>query len=409
MSVPERSTRKLAVDVVRRLRQAGHEALLAGGCVRDMLLGRRPTDYDVATSATPEQVAALFRRVLMVGAKFGVAMVIDRGRRIEVSTFRSDVSYSDGRRPDAVRFVSAREDASRRDFTINGMFLDPLTDEVVDYVGGQADLEAGVVRAIGDPDTRFREDYLRTLRAVRFAVRLGFDLEPATRAAIARHAGRIVEISGERVREELEKMLSGAAGAEAADLLADLGLLEAILPELFAPPQRWRAARERLAEVAPAGELLLSLGGLLCELSRDELAGIARRWGASNRMRDAMTWLAEHLDDWRDLPDRPAPLKRLMIHPAWPALLELWKVRERRMTGGQERTARLAEQAGRIPAERVRPEPFVAGADLLNMGMRPGSRLGNVLARLYEEQLDERLAGRDEALARARELMGRKD
>jgi len=209
------ATKSTALWVLRRLRSAGFQALLAGGCVRDMLLGVRSVDYDVATDATPRQVKRLFRHVLLVGAKFGVAMVIHRGRKVEVTTFRSDLSYSDGRRPDAVRFSTARQDAQRRDFTMNGMFYDPVADEVVDYVGGRKDLKAGIVRTIGRPDKRFAEDYLRMLRAVRFAVGLGFRIDPATAAAVRKHARGISAISGERIFDELNKMLSRDSAGEA--------------------------------------------------------------------------------------------------------------------------------------------------------------------------------------------------
>ena len=223
--------------MVRRLREANHEALWAGGCVRDELLGLTPKDYDVATSARPEEVRKLFRRTIAVGMSFGVVDVIgprhDHGHlTIEVATFRSDVSYSDGRHPDAVVFSSAREDALRRDFTINGMFYDPLDDRLIDYVGGQDDLRAGVLRAIGDPRQRFDEDKLRMLRAVRMATRFGLAFDPATEAAVKALAGEIRVVSAERIADELRKMLADPRRARGMSLFFELGLAAVVLPEL---------------------------------------------------------------------------------------------------------------------------------------------------------------------------------
>src|SRR5579884_754814 len=237
MSRPE-SERQFAVEVVARLREAGHEALWAGGCVRDELLGLEPHDFDVATAARPEQVQALFRRTVAVGASFGVVEVIGprvggAHLKVQVATFRSDGPYSDERRPDSVVFSSPREDAERRDFTINGMFLDPLTGQVIDHVGGKADLEARVLRAIGDPAQRFREDRLRLLRAVRFATRFGLTIEPATAAAIKAMADAVAVVSAERVADELRKLLVHPRRADGMRLFLELGLAKPLLPELL--------------------------------------------------------------------------------------------------------------------------------------------------------------------------------
>ena len=404
----EGATKRLAISVVRKLRSAGHEALLAGGCVRDMLLGHRPTDYDVATSATPKQVKKLFRRVLMVGAKFGVAMVIQQRRRIEVATFRTDLSYSDGRRPDAVKFVSAKEDALRRDFTINGIFYDPLDQRVVDYVDGQKDLQAGIIRAIGKADRRLSEDYLRMLRAVRFAGRLSFRIDPATARAIRRHARRISEISGERVREELEKMFAHRSAGRAVKELHDLGLLAAILPELPAKGASWQAALRRAGAVGRHRNALLMLSALLCELPRADLKKICRRWGTSNRTRDSLIWIADHLDDWPAMVDASlARIKRILAHPAADVLQTLWRVRERAETGKTVCTKAIGRRVARIDPEQVAPAPVVNGSDLKRLGVPEGEQLGRALAKLYEEQLNEQFPSRREALARARRIVGK--
>ncbi|HEV3237319.1 MAG TPA: CCA tRNA nucleotidyltransferase, partial [Gemmataceae bacterium] len=229
--------RDFAIQVVRQLREAGYQALWAGGCVRDELLGLMPQDYDVATDARPEQVQKEFRSTVAVGASFGVIEVLgplaDIGRlTVEVATFRSDVSYSDGRHPDAVVFSSAKEDALRRDFTINGMFFDPLADELIDYVGGKQDLEAKIVRAIGDPKIRFEEDKLRMLRAVRIAARFNFSLDEATAKAIRGMANEIQVVSAERIAEELRKLLLSPHRARGVRLLDETGLANVLFPEL---------------------------------------------------------------------------------------------------------------------------------------------------------------------------------
>ena len=235
-----------ALFVLHRLRDAGYTAYFAGGCVRDMLLKAEPKDYDIATDATPTQVEGLFRRVLMVGAKFGVAIVINYRQDVEVATFRTDASYTDGRRPDSVEFSTPEEDALRRDFTINGMFYDPDHDAVIDYVGGRDDLAAGLLRTIGNPAERFGEDYLRLLRAVRFSTRLGFHLDDATRDAIIQFTPHITSISGERIRDELENMLSRDTAVESLALLAELGLHTHIFPAALTEPDAWTAALERV-------------------------------------------------------------------------------------------------------------------------------------------------------------------
>ena len=229
--------REFAVSVVRRLREAGHEALWAGGCVRDELLGLVPGDYDVATSARPEEVSGLFRRTVAVGVSFGVVQVLGPRTEagplsVEVATFRADAGYSDGRHPDAVVFSSAREDALRRDFTINGMFFDPLENQLIDYVGGQEDLNKKLLRAIGDPAVRFAEDKLRLLRAARIATRFDLTIEARTAAAIRSMAGQILVVSAERIADELRKLLVSPHRARGVNLLLELGLAAAILPEL---------------------------------------------------------------------------------------------------------------------------------------------------------------------------------
>lgn len=231
-----------AIAIARKLIRAGHVALLAGGCVRDLLLGREPQDYDVATDAPPARVGELFHPTRLVGARFGVVLVLRNRQWIEVATFRSDGPYLDGRHPTQVHFTDAHEDARRRDFTVNGMFLDPLKRTVIDYVDGQADLQAGLIRAIGDPTARFDEDQLRLLRAVRFAARLAFTIEPQTLTAIQANAAKLASVAPERVREELEKMLVHPQRRQAFRLLRETGLLPHLWPHASWQPQQIAAA-----------------------------------------------------------------------------------------------------------------------------------------------------------------------
>jgi len=346
--------------------------------------------------------------VLMVGAKFGVAMVMDHGRRIEVATFRDDLSYSDGRRPDSVRFCSARQDALRRDFTINGMFYDPLGDEVVDYVDGRKDLAAGVIRAIGDADRRFAEDYLRMLRAVRFAAKLDFRIADDTLRAIRRYGPRLDRISGERVREELEKMLTGPRAGEAVARLDGLGLLKVVLAELYLPAERADLAIKRVAALAGHTDLTGMTAALLCGLSRTELRAVHRRWGASNAMRDAVIWLCDRLADWRKLPGASlAGLKRVRGHACWSQLAALVARGETADADARADWRAVRRRARAIDPERLAPDPLVSGDDLKRLGLSPGPRLGAVLRQVYEAQLNEQLHDRRQALRFARDLIGR--
>lgn len=279
--------REFAIDVVRRLRDAGYQALWAGGCVRDELLGLVPKDYDVATDARPEQVQQLFRRTIAVGASFGVIEVLGPRQqesedflKVEVATFRSDVSYSDGRHPDAVVFADAREDAWRRDFTINGMFFDPLKNELIDYVGGQADLDDRTLRAIGAPRQRFEEDKLRLLRGVRFAIRFELAIEATTEAAMRDMAASLPVVSAERIADELREILVHPRRARGLNLMLDLGLALAVLPELVpmkglphGPPMAptgdlWAHVMTVLEQLGPAPSFRLAMAALLHDVGK---------------------------------------------------------------------------------------------------------------------------------------------
>jgi len=402
----DKGTKSTALWVLRRLRAAGHEALLAGGCVRDMLLGRKCSDYDIATSAAPDEVARIFRRVLMIGAKFGVVMVIHNHRQVEVATFRSDLSYSDGRRPDAVRFTTARQDALRRDFTINGMFYDPDADEVIDYVGGRKDLERGVIRTIGSPDRRFAEDYLRMIRAVSFAVRLDFAIDKSTGRAIGKYSGKISTISGERICDELSKMLAEKSAGTAMETLGRTGLAREVLGELFEAEGRWQRSVQRVRAVSARRDTVLAMGALLGELAPNVISRIIRRWGASNELKKALRWMAGNLGRWLEAADMElCGFKRLMASEHFGRLLILWRFEERAADGHNKLCRRIAARAKSIPPDQVAPEPMVNGGDLIKMGLKEGPRLGKIASTLYDAQLNNEFASRKQALAAARKLI----
>jgi poly(A) polymerase len=398
-----------AVAIVRKLVAAGHTALLAGGCVRDLLLGHPPQDYDVATSARPKQIVQLFRPTRQVGAQFGVVLVRKFRRWVEVATFRWDGPYLDGRRPSKVVFSDAREDARRRDFTVNGMFFDPLTGHVIDYVGGEADLKAGVIRAIGDPAARFEEDHLRLLRAVRFAARLDFPIEPRTFAALREHAASLAGVAAERVRDELERMLSDANRAKAFDLLDQTGLLGSLWPAATWSAERVEAARKLVARLPAEARFELAFAALVLDRTLAEIHDIARALTFSNDEREEVAWLVEHQADL----DNPAAvqlagLKRLMAYRAFADLRQLALARWAGDSAAAAWPAALQTRLAAIPPEAVQPPPLVTGDDLTARGIPPGPVYKEVLEVLYTRQLDEELRSREPALAALDELLRRR-
>ncbi len=388
-----------AVSLVRELTDAGHEALLAGGCVRDLLLGRTPQDYDVATSAPPDEVCALFRPTRKVGVQFGVVLVKRRRRWIEVATFRTDGPYEDGRRPSSVTLTNARHDALRRDFTVNGMFLDPLTQEVVDYVNGGADLDAGVIRAIGDPAERFAEDYLRLLRAVRFAARLKFELETQTLGAIRQLAARAADVAAERVREELEKMLAHPHRRQAWDLLHECGLTPHLWPgakDDVAPRKRVGGFFDRLPADSSSE---LALAFILANCDQHRIESVGRALTLANEQIQTIRWLVAHQGDL-DEPAAPScsAFKRLLAHPAFDALHALANARYTDLSDAESRADTLTARIAEIPKAAIAPPPFVRGDDLIARGLRPGPAFTEILDGLYTRQLEEEFADRDAAL-----------
>jgi poly(A) polymerase len=417
LSNPEQA-RQFAVEVVSRLRAAGHEALWAGGCVRDELLGRIPADYDVATAAKPDDVRRVFgqRRTLAVGAAFGVITVLGpKGAgQIEVATFRTDAAYTDGRHPAGVTFSTAPEDAQRRDFTINGLFFDPLTGEVHDYVGGRADLAAGVVRAIGVPAMRFGEDHLRMLRAVRFAAAFGFALDGETRAAIERMTHLVTTVSPERIAAELRAMVSRPGRRRALELLAETGLAKEVLPEI-APgaagdsgAEAWGEAA-RIIDALDEPSLASALAALYEPLGAAPLRQAANRLRLSNREVKLAGWLQEAVAMFNepsepnepDVAGRPwSEVQPWLAHEDAFLLADLLRARADCGRGSVATAAWVTAQIAR-PRHELDPPPLVTGADLLAAGVAAGPAMGATLARLRALQLDGVIATREEAIARA--------
>jgi poly(A) polymerase len=423
-----------ARGIIDRLRESGHIAYFAGGCVRDILRGEAPKDFDIATDATPESVQKIFGRTYAVGAHFGVIVVLEGGFQFEVATFRADDAYVDGRRPVTVRFSSPEEDARRRDFTINGMFYDPAQEEVIDYVGGRADLEARLIRAIGRASERFEEDRLRMLRAVRFATVLGFEIDPETWSALVANAAAITQISAERIREELVRIFVSPARVRGWDLLDESGLLRAVLPELEAmkgcqqPPQFhpegdvFKHTRLMLSLLPPDVSVPLVFSVLLHDVAKpitsavDETGRIRfnghDRVGAEmteqimERLRfsraeiDATAEMVRQHMVFKDVPNmRVAKLKRFMARPTFQDELELHRVDcagSHQMLDNYEFLRRKGEEFANEP---IIPPPLVRGEDLIAMGLKPGPSFGEILEAVETRQLEGALRDREEALA----------
>src|SRR5437870_4757288 len=425
----EEAARKVAA----RLRDAGHIAYFAGGCVRDMVRGLAPKDYDIATDARPEVVQRIFPRTYAVGAHFGVIIVLENDFQFEVATFRSDEAYIDGRHPTAVHFSSPKEDAGRRDFTINGMFYDPVAEEVIDFVGGRADIAAKLVRAIGDPTQRFAEDRLRMLRAVRFATVLDYQIDNKTWDALVANAPSINQISAERIRDELVRIFLSSNRVRGWDLLDSSGLMRAILPELeamkgvlqpghFHPegavfvhtrlmlsilPEKVSAplvfavlfhdvAKPVTATVDKTGRIRFNehdrIGAQMTE-------AIMRRLRFSGAEIDATIEMVRQHMVFKDAPNmRVAKLKRFMARPTFEDELELHRVdceSSHRILDNYEFLLRKREEFANEP---IIPPPLVRGDDLIALGLKPGPKFGEILEAVETRQLEGTLRTRDEAL-----------
>lgn len=421
-----------ARQIVTRLRSAGHQALFAGGAVRDRLLGLPAQDFDVATDAVPDAVMRLFPHHTAVGARFGVVLVHLEGASVEVATFRTDASYRDGRHPVAVVYATdPREDVQRRDFTVNGLLLEPETGDVLDYVGGRADLAAGIIRAIGDPEHRFAEDRLRMLRAVRFAARLGFAIEAGTMAAIRRQSAAIVDISAERVRDEIVKMLTEGHARRAFELLDGTGLLQQVLPEVATmqgveqPPQFhpegdvWTHTLMMLESLPHPCPPALALGVLLHDVGKpptfrrapDRIrfdrhasigARIAERICARLRLSAAdsaqvQSLVAEHMKFMELGRMRESTRKRFLRQPGMEERLELLRLDCVNSHGDLSLYHQARELISQLRPEEIRPPKLVTGDDLIAMGYAPGPRFRQILDAVEDAQLEGRLADADAA------------
>jgi poly(A) polymerase len=430
------SARDFAHEVVLRLRRAGFQALWAGGCVRDLILGLTPADYDVATGATPEQVMLTLRLpAVTVGISFGVVRVRHprlSGIEVEVATFRSDSAYVDGRRPTGVVFSSPELDAARRDFTINGLFMDPDTRQVIDYVGGLDDLHHQVLRAIGDPEERFREDKLRLLRAIRFAARFNLQIDPATDSALKRMAAEVVAVSSERIAQELRRMLVHENRARAMDMALEAGLLSAILPEVVEMKGLFQGK-----PVQPEGDLwdhtllvlqllpakpsfTLAFAALVHDVGKpftrashngrtsfhnhDQCGSrIADRMckylRLSNVERERITWLVayhQYLGEAKKL--RESKLKRMLAEPGIDELLALHRADALASTRDTEHVDYCVYYLENQPAGPINPPPLLTGHDLVRHGLKPGASFKTILDQVREAQLERRIQSKREAL-----------
>lgn len=427
--------RELAESICARLRQAGYQALFNGGCVRDLILGREPADYDVSTDATPERVQQLFPDSLAVGAQFGVIVVVENSAQVEVATFRSDIGSADGRHPERVEFSSSPEqDVRRRDFTVNGLLMDPRDGRILDYVGGQSDIKARIIRAIGDPELRFEEDKLRMARAVRFAARLSYAIEPRTFGAIRKLAPKISQVSQERLRDELTKMLTEGAARRAFELLDETGLLRELLPEVAKmkgvpqPPQFhpegdvWTHTL-LMIEKLPAGvPRTLAWGVLLHDVGKpptfrpasgpndrirfDEhveigvrmAEEICRRFRFSNDDAEQIAALVANHMRFKDVPQmRDSTLKRFARLPRFEEHLELHRLDCLSSHGNLSSYDFIQSFLAKTPPQEVRPPRLLTGDDLKQMGFQPGPKFKEILAFVEDAQLEGKIANSDDA------------
>jgi poly(A) polymerase len=425
--MPPHSSKAVAKEIVERLQKAGFAAFWVGGCVRDFLLGREPQDFDIATNSRPEQIEKLFKRTVGVGRKFGVMVVVENKHQLQVATFRAEADYQDGRRPTKVVFANAEADALRRDFTVNGLFYDPLTKKIHDWVGGEKDLHAKIIRTIGAPEERFAEDHLRLLRAIRFAAQLDFEIEPKTFAAVKKLAPKIKLISAERIRDELLKLFRPPHASRGLVLLHESGLLEHILPELAATvdceqspdfhPEGtvFEHIKLMLGKLPPDADELLPWTVLLHDIAkpataeRDAETGAIHFYGHEkvgaemsrailNRLRfpkrqidEIAACVRQHMQ-FKDVKQmRKATLRRLLLRETFPLEMELHRLDCLGSHNSLEHYHFLIEQAEELKKKPAIRPPLLTGKDLIELGMKPGPAMGALLAEIREKQLQDEL------------------
>ena len=422
---------QIGVKIINVLTQAGYTAYFAGGCVRDYLMDERPTDFDIATDAKPEAIEKLFPKTIPVGKQFGVEIVVEDGINFEVATFRTEGKYLDGRHPEHVKFVGPEEDASRRDFTINGIFYDPKADRIIDYVKGQSDIKAKLIRTIGDPYKRFEEDKLRLLRAIRFASNLSFSIEPATWSAIKKMAPHIKQVSAERIRDELIKLFTRANAGEGLELLSESGLLKEILPEIEA-----MKGVEQPPDYHPEGDVFvhtkiimsklqnpsveLAFGALFHDIGKPatfsneggkirfynhsrigkEMAEtVLRRLKFSNKEIESICSCVDNHMTFGDVQKmREGKLKQFVTRENFPTELEMHKIDCESSHGILDNYFFLKEKLVQYEQENLKPKPFITGHDLIGLGLKPGPLMKQILEEAYTLQLESKWKDRDEVL-----------
>lgn len=426
------SVQDKARSIVQRLREEGYAAYFAGGCVRDMLLGKEPQDYDIATSAHPEDLQRIFPQTIPVGAQFGVILVLVEGEPFEVASFRHDGPYLDGRRPSEVRYGSLEEDVLRRDFTINGMVYDPLEDRLIDLVGGRRDLEQHVIRAIGAAERRFEEDRLRMIRAVRFAASLDFQIDPATFDAIKKLAGTITEIAWERIGDEITRILTEGGARRGFELLDESGLLQVLLPEVVAmkgTPQSpdyhpegdvfvhtmlLLSHMQKPSETLAYGALLHDIAKPVCvrqeekritfyghtEKGGEMAVAMLKRLKRSRAASDRVAYLVRnHLRHVQAPQMRLSTLKRFLREEGIEELLELARLDALASNGNLQYYQFCQERLATLDEKSIRPAPLVRGDDLIGLGFKPGPIFAEILRQVEDRQLGGELRDRDEAIA----------
>ncbi len=424
-----------SLKIIQKLKNAGHEAYWAGGCVRDMLLGIKPKDFDIVTSATPDEIEKILKKTFPVGKNFGIIMAIENGHHFEVATFRSDSGYSDGRRPDYVTFANAKEDALRRDFTINGMFFDPFTEEIIDYVAGQKDLDAGLVRFIGNPHQRILEDHLRILRAIRFKNQLNFQYEPKTYEALSTHATLVIDkVSKERVFDEMNKILLTAHAAEAFNDMEDLGIIKILFPQLqkmkgLAQPKEyhhegdvWTHSMDALRTLPSTTSLAVRWATLLHDVGKTETfllkerirfdhhANFSKKLSeqiltglhAPRKFIDEVGWLVEHHMMMVELLKMPEGKKlKWFLHPWFLNLMEVFKADA---AGTTPSDLSLYDEIRKTYRESVKkipyiPKPLLTGKEIMEiLKIKPGKKVGDLLEELHERQLSGLIENKNEAI-----------
>ncbi|TVM00525.1 MAG: phosphohydrolase [Candidatus Brocadia sp. WS118] len=434
-----------ALEIVKALQEHGYKAFFAGGCVRDMLMGKASADYDIATNALPQDVIKLFEKTIPVGLQFGVVIVVKNSNNFEVATFRTEGSYSDGRHPDYVTFSTPEDDVKRRDFTINGLLYDPIKNEILDYVGGREDISLGIIRTIGDPFERFTEDKLRMIRAARFACRFNFPIHPDTKEAIIQLAPQIHVVSAERIREELEKILTGPNPHIGIKLLDELHLLQEILPEVsnmkgVRQPENYHPEGDVfvhtllcLSKLAPLNEtgmerpsFTLAMGVLLHDIGKtstfeeldrirfnlhekvgaDMTAKICDRLKTSNAEKDLIVWLVlKHLYFKDAQKMRQNKLKRLFANEGYPELAELCRIDALASSGDLSDYHFCQDMFSKLSHEEVKPKPLITGHDLIAMGLKPGPVFKDILTKIEDGQLDGNLTTKEAAIEAAKTLI----